>query len=51
MLQLCINSALSVSMETGQNVVYIDTGGAFDISRIQDMLDARDIEEKVRHVK
>ncbi len=45
--QLCISTALAVTMETQQNVVYFDTGGGFDISRVQDILEAKHVNQKV----
>ncbi|KAI0222669.1 DNA repair protein RAD51-like protein 4 [Lamellibrachia satsuma] len=39
--QFCLSIALSVAMETKQNIVYFDTGSSFNIVRLQDMLEAR----------
>lgn len=41
LLQFCLSIALSVAMETKQNIVYFDTGSSFNIVRLQDMLEAR----------
>ena len=41
LLQLCLSIALTVAMETKQNVVYFDTGSSFNVGRLHSMFETR----------
>ena len=46
--QVCLYTALTVSKCNQLNVVYIDTNGAFDIGRVQDLLESMVETEEVK---
>ena len=39
-----------MAVETEQCVMYYDTGGAFDVERIHDLLESRQLSKKVKQL-
>ena len=50
MFQVCLSATIAVAKQTRQNVVYFDTGSAFDISRVRGMLENQNADETVSEI-
>ena len=47
LLQLCLQIAITTARESRQRVIYVDTGGNFDVLRLHAILEARSCNEEV----